>query len=225
MLVVARRRPRLQVPATTSTPVVAPVLALALALIVTGCTEDDPPPPSPSPTPSATATPTPQPQAAPLDVTIADAAGRLPRAARKIAAARVESTVGGYLEGAFLGDFPRTRYADAWTHFTPAATRLARRDLGVLTHADRGARIASVVPVRQEVRVRALAPRRKMIGGTARVRLVLRVTDVDGAVQRVRIAGRLLLTRAPDRTFRIFGYDLERSSGPLRAPAAPGGDA
>lgn len=193
-------------------------LLLAVVLVLGACTDDAPTPPEPPAPTETTASPPPVPQAAPLEVRIVGVAGRLPRPARKVATRRVSDTVGDYLDGAFLGEFPRTTYAGAWTHFTPAAKRRARNDLGVLTHADRGARIASVVPLQQQVRVHALAPRRKLLGATARVRLVLRVAHADGTVQRVRIAGRLLLTRAPDRSFRIFGYDLRRASGPVRTP-------
>lgn len=199
-------------------PLVRAVTVLLGAVLVLGGCSADESPPSPEPAPTPSATPPEPPEAAPLKVGITHVAGRIPRRARKANRARIARLVGSYVDGAFLGDFPRTSYAGAWDGFTRAAKRRARADRGILTHADRGARIAAVHPVRQEVRVQALAPQGRIVGGTARVRLVLRVTHTDDTVQRVRIAGRLLLTRGPDRRLKIFGYDLRRSAGPLRTP-------
>lgn len=160
------------------------------------------------------------PKAAPLEVEITSVAGKIPRKQRAQIRKRVAATVGGYLEGAFLGDYPRTTYRAAFENFTDPARSRARRDRGLLTHADRGARYVGVTPRRLQVRVNAFAPRRRVLGGTARIHLVMLVERDDDTVQRVRVTGRLLLTRANRGDFRIFGYDVRRDSS---RPAAGGG--
>lgn len=163
-----------------------------------------------------------EPRAAPLGVQIASVAGQIPRRQREQIRKRIAATVSGYVQGAFLGDYPRTTYRGAFGDFTDSARSRARRDLGLLTHADRGARYVGVTPRRQQVRVHAYAPRRRVLGATARLRLVLLIERDDETVQRVWVTGRLLLTRTRNGSFRVFGYDIRRTSS---RPAVAGGGA
>ena len=60
-----------------------------------------------------------------------------------------------------------------------------------------------------------LAPYKVAAGVTAKVDLVFVVDRGDQPAQRVRVAGRLLLTRGSDAGgWSIFGYDLHRSVTP-----------
>ena len=63
-----------------------------------------------------------------------------------------------------------------------------------------------------------LAPYKVAAGVTAKVDLVFVVDRGDQPAQRVRLAGRLLLTRtADDGRWAVFGYDLHRSATPRSA--------
>ena len=57
-----------------------------------------------------------------------------------------------------------------------------------------------------------LAPYKVAAGVTAKVDLVFVVDRGDEPAQRVRLAGRLLLTRNASDGWSIFGYDLHRSA-------------
>jgi hypothetical protein len=63
-----------------------------------------------------------------------------------------------------------------------------------------------------------LAPHKVAAGVTAKVDLVFLVDRGDQAAQRVRLAGRLLLTRNKSNGWSIFGYDLHRSETPRSDP-------
>lgn len=194
----------------------AAVVVSVMCLGSVSCTSDEPPAPTPAAPTTSTTTPS-APAVAPLDLQIASVAGRLPRNGRLGTRNRVTRTVDSYVEAAFLGDFPRTTYDAAFARFTPAARARAQRDRALLTHGDRGARLSAVVPVERRVRVDVFAPRGRALGATARMRLVLDLTDEAGATQRVRIAGRLLLSRAADNSFRVIGYDVRRTTVPVPA--------
>lgn len=197
-------------------PVVAGVLACALLL--TGCTGAGDADRSDQERPGGES----ESATAPLHVELASVAGKVPRRQRAQIRTRITAVVGGYVRDAFLGDYPRTEYRGAFGGFTDAARSRARRDRGLLTHADRGARYVGVTPRRLQVRVHAFAPRRRVLGATARIRLVLLAERDDDTVQRVRVTGRLLLTRVRSGAFRVFGYDLRRVSSRPRAGAGGG---
>jgi hypothetical protein len=67
--------------------------------------------------------------------------------------------------------------------------------------------------VRRTAYLAVLAPRQHVAGLTAAVDLVFVVDRGDDPAQRVRLRGRLLLTRV-DAGWRIFGYDLRRTQTP-----------
>ncbi len=91
---------------------------------------------------------------------------------------------------------------------TPAATcdLLTNRELGPSTESVRATRRTAYLSV--------LAPYKVAAGVTAKVDLVFLVDRGDETAQRVRLAGRLLLTRNKSNGWSIFGYDLHRSETP-----------
>jgi hypothetical protein len=120
------------------------------------------------------------------------------------------------LDAAFLsGDYPRSDFGSAFSSFTSGAARQARGDQDLLTNHELGPTTESVRATRRTAYLSVLAPYKVAAGVTAKVDLVFVVDRGDQPAQRVRIAGRLLLTRGSDAGgWSIFGYDLHRSATP-----------
>ncbi len=195
----------------------------ALLTAAAGCTDDDAPSAAPSAAPSSTpaptATPTPVPDSVPLKVVVTRVSGKLPAASRPALEANVGRTVSAYVDAAFLGgDYPRSDFSGSFGAFTPGAAKDARRDQDLLTNAAFGPSTASVRATRRTAYLSVLAPYKVAAGVTAKVDLVFLVDRGDRPAQRVRLAGRLLLTRADkDGRWAVFGYDLHRSVTPRSA--------
>jgi hypothetical protein len=196
-----------------------------LLTAATGCTDDASPSAAPSmtagptPTPPTTPTTPPPPDSVPLKVVVTRVSGRLPAASRPPLEANVGRTVSSYLDAAFLGgDYPRSDFSASFGAFTPGAARDARRDQRLLTNAALGPSTESVRATRRTAYLSVLAPYKVAAGVTAKVDLVFVVDRGDLPAQRVRLAGRLLLTRAAgDGRWAVFGYDLHRSVTPRSA--------
>jgi len=153
-------------------------------------------------TPAATATA--------LDVQVARVAGSLKQAKRDRLAADVEATIQQYVDDAFLGDYPRSDFAGAFSTFTRGAAEEAARDAELISGAAySGAESATADAL--QARLSVLAPGGRAAGVTAKVRFAF---DYDET--RVTYSGRLLLTPAQG-TWRIFGYDLKRDDQPTGA--------
>ena len=186
-----------------------------------GCTDDASPSAAPSTTaaPAPTRTPTPVPDSVPLKVVVTRVSGTLPAASRPALEANVGRTVSAYVDAAFLGgSYPRSDFSGSFGAFTPGAARDARRDQGLLTNAAFGPSTQSVRATRRTAYLSVLAPYKVAAGVTAKVDLVFVVDRGDRPAQRVRLAGRLLLTRAADDgRWAVFGYDLHRSATPRSA--------
>src|SRR3954451_4867166 len=93
----------------------AAVLACGVALA--GCSsggDDRQAGRAPKPSPSASASTDP----APTQAVLATVTGRLPADRRAALTKAVTAVVDGWLEGAYLGDFPRSDYAPAFAGFT-----------------------------------------------------------------------------------------------------------
>ena len=190
----------------------------ALLTAAAGCTDDAAPSASSSARSSAssaepTATPTPVPASVPLKVVVTRVSGKLPAASRPALEANVGRTVSAYVDAAFLGgDYPRSDFSGSFGTFTPGAAQDARRDQDLLTNAPLGPSTESVRATRRTAYLSVLAPYKVAAGVTAKVDLVFLVDRGDRPAQRVRLAGRLLLTRADsDGQWAVFGYDLHRS--------------
>ena len=66
------------------------------------------------------------------------------------------------------------------------------------------------------------SPKQQPAGATARFRLVFRTTG--NAERRVLVTGRLVLTKAKG-TWKVFGFDVQRSATPVGADREKKGDA
>jgi hypothetical protein len=201
------------------------VLAVLVATALVGGCSGDPEPaakPSPSSPPSSAPSPSaspPAPRSVPLKVVVTRVSGKLPKRSRPPLEANVGKTISAYLDGAFLaGDYPRSDFRDAFGAFTSGTAGDARRDADLLTNRELGPTTESVRATRRTAYLSVLAPHKVAAGVTAKVDLVFLVDRGDQAAQRVRLAGRLLLTRNKSNGWSIFGYDLHRSETPRSDP-------
>ena len=107
------------------------VSALVAVSALSACTSDDDDKKDSgaveSQTPAATATA--------LEVQVARVAGSLKQAKRDRLAADVEATIQQYVDDAFLGDYPRSDFAGAFSTFTRGAAAEAARDAGLISGA------------------------------------------------------------------------------------------
>lgn len=141
-------------------------------------------------------------------VDVGEIAGKLgKRPARKVAA-DVAQVVDRWLDAAYVGgDYPRSKFGDAFPGFTKDAARLAARQGTLMSNERVGERIDGVTATRRVIRVDLLAPRGKPAGATAHVNLVI---DLSGDVERTdQIRGRVVLTRSKSG-WRVFGFDIAR---------------
>ena len=197
-----------------------PAAALvAAAALVGGCTDHSGPAARPSAAASSTAPSTastpPAPESVPFKVVVTRVSGKLPDRSRPALEANVRKALSAYVDGAFLaGDYPRTDFRAAFGVFTPGAARDARRDQDLLTNRRLGPSTESVRATRRTAYLSVLAPYKVAAGVTAKVNLVFVVERGDRTAQRVRLAGRLLLTRDKSNGWSVFGYDLHRSQTP-----------
>jgi hypothetical protein len=76
------------------------------------------------------------------------------------------------------------------------------------------------VPRAKRARLDVLAPRDRVVGLTARFRLVFVQKPTDGVDQQVTVSGRLLVNRKDSGAWQIFGYDVARSSEPASKGAS-----
>jgi hypothetical protein len=171
---------------------------------------------------SSSATPTPV-QAAgsvPWRVRVTHVAGTLDPRRRRDLVAGVGATIGSYVDQAFIsGPYPRSDFSPAFAGFTTGAARRGKADRALLTNEPLGSSTRSVVATRRTAYLSVLAPAQRPAGVTAALDLQLLVGRADGTQVRVRLHGRLLLSRDPGRPWTIFGYDLARSD----VPSAGGG--
>jgi len=198
------------------------VLGLALAAAGTGCTSG--PAPSAEPAGDATggrstqSTSVPAPRSVPLRVEVTHVAGKLPARDRRRVADRVGRALSAYVDAAFLGGaYPRSDFTRSFGAFTGGGARQARRDTALLTNQPLGATTRTVQATRRTAYLSVLAPKGTVAGATAAVDLVFRVDRGPRPGRRVHLRGRLLLTKDRSGGWAIFGYDLSRSSRPLRA--------
>jgi len=135
--------------------------------------------------------------------------GTLEKERRKQVVADVGRIVDGWLEAAYVGgDYPRTAFGRSFPGFTAVATRTARGDRDLMSNADLGDRIDGLTVKRRAVTVDLLAVGGRARAATARVDLGF---TTHGTVRRVRVTGRVFLTRRDGR-WRIFGYDVAKAA-------------
>jgi hypothetical protein len=191
--------------------VAAAVTGVALTFAAAGCDSGGDTPRAsrpPAPVTSAAAS-------APLHAKVTHVGGRLSPRQRAQLARSAKVPIQQYVDHAFLGTYPRTTWRNAFSAFTPGAARSARHDAATLT-GRRFAGARSVTAKRLTAFLSVLAPKGRVVGATARVRMTF-VADEGGDAGRKRLAvtGRLLLTKEHGR-WRIFGYDLAAADQPTQ---------
>jgi hypothetical protein len=165
--------------------------------------------------PSAGASATAPAVSAPIEVSVTHVAGRLRHADRTAVTGGVRRVLATYARQAFLGGpYPSKHFSGSFSAFTAGAAEDARRDQSLLTNADLAATTDSVRLTRATAYVSVLAPRGHPAGGSAAVDWVFAVDRGDRAAERVHLQGRLLLTKEKTGAWRIFGYDVHRSTTP-----------
>jgi hypothetical protein len=196
-------------PASRRTSTAAVLLALALA--AGACSGDDGGDEAADTPTTETTTAPPAPEVK-VQSRVTTVAGKLPTRKRRVVARDVGSVVDRWFEAAYLGgDYPRTQFGDSWPGFTGGAEKLARQRKKLTSNYLLGGKIDGVTPVRKVVRVDVFSPDKRPAGATARFRLVY---DTTGDVaRRVKVNGRLILTRAKGR-WKVFGFDIARSARP-----------
>lgn len=191
--------------------------AVALLLSVTGCTLDGAPHRSvPTASSNASVQSAPDQPSAPFRVAVTRVSGKLTEQQRTSLAADVRRVLTAYLDAAFLGGrYPRRDFTDSFGTFTTGAARTARGDRDLLTNERLGPQTESVRAVRRTAFLSVLATSEVAAGVTANVDLDLVVRRLSASSERVRLKGRLLLTRNAGNRWSIFGYDLSRSDTPV----------
>lgn len=189
------------------------VTMLVLLLVATACSGSDDDPDKPEEAASSS----PAEPAVPLQARVGKVTGKVKPKARKKAVASVGATVDRWFEAAWVGgEFPRTSVKGSWPGFTKELTRSARKDRAMTTNAALARRIDGVRVVRRAVAVDLLAGPARVVGATARFRLIF---DTQGERERrVLVTGHLSLSPARSR-WRVFGYDVARSTRPVPARA------
>ena len=195
------------------------VAALGLAVSLTACTSGSPESSTSEPPAGTAPAQTLRSSDVRLQTRVARVAGVLPEKRRARVAKGIGRVVEKHLDKAYLGDYPMRGAGAAFADFVPGVRKQARRDQRLLT--GRGLKGAESVSVTSAAAyVALLAPRRHVVGATARLEVDLRVDTGRGA-EKVRVRGRLMLTPTAEG-WRIFGYDLSRSDLGGRKKASEG---
>ena len=200
----------------------ATVLCAVLALTAAACTSSDPeaePPAADASSGAADPFTTPEPvPVTPAKVRVTRVSGQLKEKDRQVLADNVKKVVTAYFDDAFVGgDYPRESFGDAFATFSSGAAQQADGDRDLLTNRVLGPTIEAVEVRRRTAYLSVLAPYKVAAGITANIDLDLLVERSAGPPERVRVNGRLLLTRDRDGGWTIFGYDVSRSDTPARS--------
>lgn len=185
------------------------VLVLCLALGTSACTGDADRPDTPA---ESSAAPQTTDDGAAFEIetrtTLGKVVGRLAKKDRQRLPDTITDVVQRWFNAAYVGgNYPRSDFSDAYPGFTPGARDEARRDRTLMTNKGIGSRIDDVTPTLSRVWVDVLAVGKRPAGVTARFLLKFR-TEGD-LTRRIRVKGRLLLTRQ-ESGWRIFGYDVAK---------------
>lgn len=141
----------------------------------------------------------------PIHTTVQKISGRMDKATRADVKSGVNEVVDGWFEGAFLGDFPRGDYREAFAGFTKGARKDALANLPLLSNQEVDGSIDSAVAGNRRVRLDVLAPRGVPYGVTAH--FVLDFFTYGELEDHRRVRGSLYLTEQ-EGEWRIFGYDV-----------------
>jgi hypothetical protein len=118
----------------------------------------------------------------------------------------VTAVIDPWFDGAFLGEFPREDYSDAFAGFTKGAAADAEGDLDILSNQAIADQIDSATATKRRVRADVFAFDGHPRGVTAH--FVLDFTTSGDLEASMRVRGDLYL--AKDRgEWKIFGYDVD----------------
>jgi hypothetical protein len=120
----------------------------------------------------------------------------------------VTAVIDPWFEGAFLGDFPRDGYTDAFAGFTRGAAADAERDLDILSNQSIADEIDSATATRRRVRLDVFANDGHPRGATAH--FVLDFTTSGDVEASMRVRGDLYLAKDKG-VWKIFGYDVDQA--------------
>lgn len=138
-------------------------------------------------------------------------AGDLDQEARTALETEVGEVLSEYVVEAFLGDFPRREFVQAFGSFTSGAARRAATDIDQLTAA-RVQDATAVTATRLDARLSFLVAARDVVGATAAVDFAFDATMADGSTRPVTLRGRLLLEESGG-DWAVYGYDVALDDG------------
>lgn len=187
-------------------------LAVLGAVLVTGvafaggCTGDDSPPDEPGSAGSSGAASADPPVT--TRVSVGRVAGRLDKESRQELKSEVTEVVDSFLDSAYLGDFPRSSFEEAYAAFTGDARRDAERDADLLSNAEISDQIDLATATKRHLSLDVLAVQGRARGVTARFTLDFETT---GDLERAeRVKGSVFIVPQGEG-WKIFGYDITRS--------------
>ena len=123
---------------------------------------------------------------------------------------QVGDVLSTYVEGGFLGDYPRQDFVRAFDDFAPGLTQDAASDIDVLT-ASTFEDASDVAATKLVARVSFAVAGRTVVGATAHLDLQFEATTADGATT-LSLTGRLVLLYDND-TWTVFTYDVRSQDG------------
>jgi hypothetical protein len=120
----------------------------------------------------------------------------------------ITEVIDPWFDGAFIGDFPRDDYADAFVGFTEGAAADAQGALDVLSNEPIADQIESATATRRRVRLDVFAFDGHPRGATAH--FVLIFTTSGDVEETLRVRGNLYVAKDKGE-WKIFGYDVNQT--------------
>jgi hypothetical protein len=183
-------------------------LAVTSVAFVGGCSDDDDPPPASKEPAETTSSATPEERPITTKATVGRVIGKLGEQQKTAMKADVAAVVDEFFDNAYLGEFPRTSFDQAYASFTQGAREDAERDADLLSNVEIADQIDLATGTKRRVALDVLAVKGKAQGVTARFTLDF-VTA--GELERTeRVKGYLLLADEGEG-WKVFGYDVIRS--------------
>ena len=123
--------------------------------------------------------------------------------------AGVTAVIDPWFDEAFLGEFPRSDFSEAFTAFTKDAAADAQRDLDLLSSSGIADQIDSATATNRRVRLDVFAPDGHPRGVTANFVLDY---DTSGELEeQLRVHGALYLAKDKGE-WKVFGYDVDEAA-------------
>jgi len=120
----------------------------------------------------------------------------------------ITEVIDPWFDEAFLGDFPRDDYADAFVGFTEGAAADAEGALDILSNQSIADQIDSATATKRRVRLDVFAFDGHPRGATAH--FVLIFTTSGDVAETLRVRGNLYVAKDKGE-WKIFGYDVDQA--------------